>query len=113
MAKYASNSSLRLKAVSADKAPTTLKPSFFRVSIAGWIISISSVPIFPPSPAWGLSPRTAILGEFILNLFLSSLSSSFIFEIRFSFLIVLGTSFRGIWVVASATFNSSHISIIM
>src|SRR4051794_2209556 len=48
--------------VSAGSGPAASRPSALSWSTAGAMISISSVPSRPPSPACGLSPATAILG---------------------------------------------------
>ena len=48
--------------VSAPNGPATSMPSAATRSIAGLMISISSRPNSPPSPACGLSPLTAIFG---------------------------------------------------
>ena len=48
--------------VSAPNGPDTAMPCAAAASIAGLMISISSEPNSPPSPACGLSPLTAIFG---------------------------------------------------
>src|SRR5579884_2908912 len=53
----------RWKTESAGTGPVTWRPEARASSIPGPISRISSSPIFPPSPAWGLRAATAILGE--------------------------------------------------
>ena len=48
--------------VSAGCGPVTIHPSAASAAIAGRMISTSSLPSVPLSPAWGLSPETASRG---------------------------------------------------
>ena len=64
----------------------------FNSFTAGIKISTSSDPIFPPSPACGLSPSNVILGFLIPNLFFSSSFKIFTFEI-ISFLVITFATF--------------------
>ena len=102
----------RVNSVSAGSGPTRSMPSARKASSTGAITSISSRPMWPPSPAWGLRPATRMRGRAMPNLALRSawrmrnvVSSS-------CRVIAAGTSASARCVVASATRKPAPASII-
>ena len=59
---------LGLNKVSAGKGPVSTMPSARSLSSVGIMMSRSSCPMWPPSPAWGFSPATTICGSAMPNL---------------------------------------------
>ncbi len=82
------------------------------VSRVGKTIVVSSFPMIPLSPAWGLILNTAILGFVILKSCCKVLWRMFIFLWINSGVMALVTSLIGIWPVKSATLRLSVIKII-
>ena len=75
--------------------------------MAGSMISFSSIPIVPPSPECGFSPRTAIFGLSMEKSSFRQLFICFTWSIILCFVIVSATFASGIWCVETATFKSS------
>jgi len=75
-------------------------------------MSFSSRPRWPPSPACGLSPSTAMRGRAMPNLAIMSPCTMRSVRSSDGVVIAAGTAASGRWVVASATRNSGLASII-
>ena len=104
MATTAWNSPLaaRTKTVSAGSGPVTSRPRSRHSRMAGAMISWSSWPNRPSSPAWGFSPHTAMRGPSRPSRLSRSAVSSATRTILWK-LIFWGTSRRGKWVVTNVT----------
>ncbi len=101
---------MRKEPVSALRGSVILIPRFLRVFTAGIIISSSSYPKMPFSPAWGFSAQRANFGLEIPH-FQPEMS---LFLILFSTIKSLSSciSLRARWRVKSKTLKSFEINII-
>src|SRR3569832_229245 len=94
---------MRENSVSAGWGPRRSRPSLRRRSSTGSMMSISSRPKWPDSPAWGLRPATAIRGRAMPNLRCRSACRMRITSMSRSGVMASAMARKGRWVVASAT----------
>ncbi|MNN41622.1 hypothetical protein D3C81_1557520 [compost metagenome] len=103
---------LGVNRVSAGSGPIRSRPSARRRARVGSMISISSRPRWPPSPACGLRPQTRMRGLAMPNLLCRSPCRMRATRARRSAVMASATSRSGRWVVTSATRRPRVASII-